>query len=84
MYVVTWAGKSETPPPDIRRISTGYPPEGGRISSGFLPIRIELREAEIIPNNKDCLQNIFFNNNNKNNNSSNNLKKKLKAILVVW
>ena len=28
------------------------------ISSGFSPMRIELREAKILPNNKDCLQ--FF------------------------
>ena len=50
----TWAGKLEIP----RRISAGYPPEGGRISSGFWPMSNELTEAKILPNNKDCLH--FF------------------------
>jgi len=49
-----WAGKSEIP----QRISAGYPAEGGRISSGFWPKSVELREAKILPNNKDCLH--FF------------------------
>ena len=48
-------------------------------------MRIELREAKILPNNKDCLQNIFY------------IVivvmiitiiiiifKKMKAILVIW
>ena len=63
----------------IRNPPAGYPPEGGRISSGFCPMRIELREAKIFPNNKDCLQNIFL------------IiiivviiLKKMKAIIVVW
>ena len=43
-----------------RQISAGYLPVGGRISSGFCPMRIELREAKNLPNNKDCLQNIFL------------------------
>ena len=52
--------------------------------SDFWPMSVELKEAKILPNNKDCLQNIFliiiiiiiiiviifF--------------KNLKAILVVW
>ena len=60
--------------------STEIPLDFHRSSSGFCPMRVELREAKILPN-KDCL----FNNNNKNNNNnSNNFKKRLKAILVVW
>ena len=42
----------------IRNPPARYPLEGGRISSGVCLMRIELREAKILPNNKDCLH--FF------------------------
>ena len=47
-------------------------------------MRVELREAKILPNNKDCLQNIFLIIIIKIIIIIVIIKKKLKAILVVW
>jgi len=35
---LSWAGKLEIPPPDIRRISTGYPPDIRRREEGSHPV----------------------------------------------
>ena len=43
----------------IRWKSTGNPLDFHRSSSVFWPMSVELREAKILPNNKNCLQNVF-------------------------